>query len=146
MKTKTEPDLKTAPLSIDACARMLKTDRRTLGEALRQAHEIDYLEPHDMKGTRGCARYLIKDACSALEVYRVRQAPPDLRAGCPRLYADYERARALPCPRCGVPHDDPASMPILPLHGKRDTPEIEAWYLAHGFPYDYPEAGPNFPN
>ena len=146
MKRKTEPDDKARPYSIDAAAKILKTDRRTLTAALQRSQEIDFLVPIDMQGTRGSSRFRLLDCCNALELYRIRQAPPDLRRPCPRSEADYERARNMPCPRCGFAHDEIDMIPVLPMHGKRDTPEIEAWYLENGFPYDYPEAGPNFLN
>jgi hypothetical protein len=139
MKTEKQTKTTTAPLSIDKAAQILKTDRRTLTQALQQAEQLDFITPHDFRGVRGCARYLLPDACEALELWRVRQAPLDMRRHCERMGNDYARALSMPCPRCGGLHQE---MPILPLHGKRDTPELVAWFNAHGFPLEYPEAGP----
>lgn len=127
------------PLSIDAAARALHCDRRTLTAALRQAGELDFILPTDHAGVRETPRWKLRDGCEALELWRIRQAPPDMRRWCERRAADEARALELPCPRCGGHHEE---TPILPLHGKPDAPEIVAWYERHGFPVAYPEAGP----
>jgi hypothetical protein len=127
------------PQSIDAAARHLRCDRRTLTAALREAGELDFILPADQAGVRESPRWKLCDACEALELWRVRQAPPDTRRWCERRAADEARALAMPCPRCGGMHHD---TPILPMPGKQDTPEIMAWFESHGFPMHYPEAGP----
>jgi hypothetical protein len=127
------------PLSIDAGARLLGCDRRTLKNALRANPEI---EPADREGVRNSPRWRIVDHCEALEIFRICQAPADRRRYCERYAADLERALALPCPRCGGNHPD---MPIMPLPGKSETPEILRWFAEHSFPERYPEGGPDHP-
>lgn len=134
---KTSPK-KPAPLSIDAAARRLQADRRTLTAALQRSAEIDYILPADSEGVRGTPRWYLHDACEALELWRIRRAPADNRPWCERRAADFEIALAMDCPRCGGRHFE---MPILPMPGKQDTPEIVAWYERHGFAMHYPEAG-----
>ena len=96
MKTEKQTKTTTAPLSIDKAAQILKTDRRTLTQALQQAEQLDFITPHDFRGVRGCARYLLPDACEALELWRVRQAPLDMRRHCERMGNDYARALSMP--------------------------------------------------
>jgi hypothetical protein len=119
-----------SPLSIDAAARALGCDRRTLTAALRRSGEIDFILPADKRGVRGAPRWKLSDACEALELWKVRQAPPIEAPWTEKGAADHEHALAMPCPRCGGRH---VELPILPLRGKPDSPEILAWYRQHDF-------------
>ena len=118
------------PFSIDRASRRLNCDRRTLTAALERSAEIDFIFSADKKGVRGTQRYHLRDACEALELWKVRQAPAP-RGGWTQAGADeHARALCLDCPRCGGRH---VECPILPLKGKQDAPEILAWYSEHGF-------------
>lgn len=124
---KTTPE---TPLSIDAAARALKCDRRTLTAALRRSGEIDFILPADHAGVRETPRWKLSDACESLELWRIRQAPPIEEPWSQAASDEHERALALPCPRCGGRH---VETPILPLRGKPDSPEILEWFRKHGF-------------
>jgi len=122
------------PYSIDRAALILQVDRRTLAAALFESERLDHIFPCDHLGTRKSPRYTLRDCCEAYEFFRVRSAPTDTRIPCEAYCRDMDKARSLDCPRCGQKH---VELPVMPLRGKKDSPQIMAFYEKHGFKIDY---------
>ncbi len=104
---KTESDL---PLSIEAAARKLGCDRRTLDRALRESARVDFIFPQDRKGVRGTPRWSLRDACESLAIHAVRMGPADERPYSEAFEQALAEALSKPCPRCGGRH---VELPII---------------------------------